>query len=312
MLSPKIKFKQLFYSILPSSKFTSFPSQLTPMNKKTAQNSKKAVKIRNPTKTIKKPTTTTTVDIVVAPKRRSTAKPSSHLQENDETLPTTSISSDFLGKNPILSPDFYQIDALDLAPRLLGKHIRKDDVILRITEVEAYRPNDSACHGRFGITARTAPVIAHLVLVKSKTYLSTQFGAGGHAYVYLCYGMHNMLNVVADKKGNGAAVLIRSCAPVCGLETIQRRRGLKSEKPVLLAGPGKVGQALGISTEWSNHPLFTPGGLELLDGPEPEKILVGPRVGIEYALPEHVNALWRFAIDGSPWISAPRNTLRPP
>lgn len=54
------------------------------------------------------------------------------------------------------------------------------------------------------------------------------------------------------------------------------------------------------------------GGLELLDGPEPENILVGPRVGIEYASPEHVNALWRFAIAGSPWISAPKNTLRPP
>lgn len=53
------------------------------------------------------------------------------------------------------------------------------------------------------------------------------------------------------------------------------------------------------------------GGLEILDGPEPEKILIGPRVGIEYALPEHVNALWRFAIAGTPWISAPKNTLRP-
>lgn len=53
------------------------------------------------------------------------------------------------------------------------------------------------------------------------------------------------------------------------------------------------------------------GGLELLDGPEPEHILVGPRVGIEYALPEHVNALWRFAIAGSSWISAPKKTLRP-
>lgn len=54
------------------------------------------------------------------------------------------------------------------------------------------------------------------------------------------------------------------------------------------------------------------GGLEVLDGPEPENILVGPRVGIEYASPEHVSAPWRFAIAGSPWISSPRNTLRPP
>ncbi|KAM3339672.1 hypothetical protein P3S68_029541 [Capsicum galapagoense] len=73
----------------------------------------------------------------------------------------------------------------------------------------------------------------------------------------------------------------------------------------------KVGQALGLSTEWSSHALYTAGGLELLDGPEPENILVGPRVGIEYALPEHVNALWRFAIAGSSWISAPKKTLRP-
>ncbi|XP_047960090.1 DNA-3-methyladenine glycosylase [Salvia hispanica] len=225
-------------------------------------------------------------------KRKARAKPNPVYQQEEEIRPTTSISSNI----PILSRDFYQIDALDLAPRLLGKHLKKDDVVLQITEVEAYRPNDSACHARFGITARTAPV----------------FGPGGHAYVYLCYGLHTMLNVVADKEGVGAAVLIRSCAPVSGLETIQKRRGLKSEKPVLLAGPGKVGQALGITTEWSNHHLFAPGGLELLDGPEPENILVGPRVGIEYATAEHVTALWRFAIAGSPWISAPKNTLRPP
>ncbi|KDP24653.1 hypothetical protein JCGZ_25569 [Jatropha curcas] len=196
----------------------------------------------------------------------------------------------------ILPPQFFHIDALDLAPRLLGKFLRRDDVVLQITEVEAYRPNDSACHGRFGITARTAPV----------------FGPGGHAYVYLCYGLHTMLNVVADNEGVGAAVLIRSCAPIRGLDTIQQRRGQKTDKPVLLTGPGKIGQALGISTEWSNHPLYSPGGLELLDGPEPENILVGPRVGIEYALPEHTSALWRFAIAGTPWISAPKNTLRPP
>uniref|UniRef100_M8BJE5 DNA-3-methyladenine glycosylase II n=2 Tax=Aegilops tauschii TaxID=37682 RepID=M8BJE5_AEGTA len=194
-----------------------------------------------------------------------------------------------------LPREFFEVDALDLAPRLLGKLLRRDQVVLRITEVEAYRPNDSACHGRFGITARTAPV----------------FGPGGHAYVYLCYGLHMMLNVVADKEGVGAAVLIRACAPVSGLELIQQRRGQQTEKPILLTGPGKVGQALGLSTDWSNHPLYTPGGLEVLDAPEPENILVGPRVGIEYASPEHVMAPWRFAVAGTPWISAPKNTLRP-
>ncbi|KAJ1281260.1 hypothetical protein BS78_04G293400 [Paspalum vaginatum] len=124
-----------------------------------------------------------------------------------------------------LPREFFEVDALELAPRLLGKFLRRDEVVLRITEVEAYRPNDSACHGRFGITARTAPV----------------FGPGGHAYVYLCYGLHMMLNVVADMEGVGAAVLIRSCSPVSGLKTIQQRRGQLTEKPVLLTGPGKVG-----------------------------------------------------------------------
>ncbi|XP_050120818.1 DNA-3-methyladenine glycosylase isoform X3 [Malus sylvestris] len=212
-------------------------------------------------------------------------KPQSQPQtKSDSSLPIPDFPPE---KMTILPFSFFQIDALELAPRLLGKFLRREDVVLQITEVEAYRPNDSACHGRFGITARTAPV----------------FGPGGHAYVYLCYGLHTMLNVVADKEGVGAAVLIRSCAPVSeimkvitGLETIQQRRGQKTDKPVLLNGPGKIGQALGLSTEWSSHPLYTPDGLEILDGPEPEKMLVGPRVGIDYASPEHVNALWRFAV----------------
>ncbi|KAK9986617.1 hypothetical protein SO802_031568 [Lithocarpus litseifolius] len=245
---------------------------------------------------LKQPISTTEPEHETRPSLRSKAVTIRTKPKPEPKLNPFPISDIPIDKLTILPPEFCQIDALDLAPRLLGKLLRKDDVVLQITEVEAYRPNDSACHGRFGITARTAPV----------------FGAGGHAYVYLCYGLHSMLNVVADKEGFGAAVLIRSCAPICGLETIQQRRGQKTDKPVLLSGPGKVGQALGLTTEWSNHCLYTPGGLELLDGPEPEKILIGPRVGIEYALPEHVNALWRFAIAGTPWISAPKNTLRPP
>ncbi|XP_055808435.1 DNA-3-methyladenine glycosylase isoform X1 [Solanum dulcamara] len=246
------------------------------------------------TKTKASSSKTTTVKL----KNKHKSKDSKPNSESEENLPKPQINTTlivFMDKFPILTRDFYQIDALDLAPRLLGKFLRRDDVVLQITEVEAYRPNDSACHGRFGKTARTAPV----------------FGPGGHAYVYICYGLHMMLNVVADKEEAGAAVLIRSCAPISGLGTIQQRRGIKTEKPILLAGPGKVGQALGLSTEWSSHALYTAGGLELLDGPEPEHILVGPRVGIEYALPEHVNALWRFAIAGSSWISAPKKTLRP-
>ncbi|KAA8518296.1 hypothetical protein F0562_015821 [Nyssa sinensis] len=85
-------------------------------------------------------------------------------------LPSISISQLSNEKSTILASDFYQIDALDLAPLLLGKYLRRDDVVLQITEVEAYRPNDSACHGRFGITARTAPVDQEVVVAQSQDH----------------------------------------------------------------------------------------------------------------------------------------------
>ncbi|VFQ72234.1 unnamed protein product [Cuscuta campestris] len=195
---------------------------------------KKARPVKNPTR--KTSTKATSSSPKSANKEKRTAIST---VPNPEPRFSPSLS-DFLKKWTILPPDFFQIDALDLAPRLLGKFLRRDDVVLQITEVitavallllaltvylnvEAYRPDDSASHGRFGVTGRTAPV----------------FGRGGHAYVYLCYGIHFMLNVVADKEGIGAGVLIRSCAPVHGLETIQQRRGLQTEKPLLLTGPGK-------------------------------------------------------------------------
>ncbi len=135
------------------------------------------------------------------------------------------------------------------------------------------------------------------------------WGPAGHAYVYLCYGLHQMLNVVTNADGEGAAVLIRACEPVRGLDTIRARRGGK-EGPVLLTGPGKVGAALGLDTSWSGHPLFSRGGLELHEGEPAREVLVGPRVGVDYAEPEHRDAPWRFAAAGCRWVSQ-RRTLRP-
>lgn len=135
------------------------------------------------------------------------------------------------------------------------------------------------------------------------------WGPGGHAYVYLCYGIHQMLNIVTGVAGAPAAVLIRACEPIDGLETIRARRGGKSG-PVLLAGPGKVGAALVLDTSWSGHPLFEDGGLELREGVAPEKILVGPRVGIDYAAPRDRDALWRYAVAGTKWVTEPES-LRP-
>jgi DNA-3-methyladenine glycosylase len=123
-----------------------------------------------------------------------------------------------------------------------------------------------------------------------------------------------MLNLVTNPEGVGAAVLVRSCEPVAGLDTVLRRRsgpkGRAPEGTTLLAGPGKVGQALGLDTSWSHHPLYEPGGLELLDAPPPEALLVGPRIGVDYADPDHRHAPWRFASAGTAWVTE-RASLRP-
>jgi DNA-3-methyladenine glycosylase len=186
-----------------------------------------------------------------------------------------------------LPRSFFAREALVVAEALLGKRLVHGEVILRITEVEAYRyPDDSANHCRMGRTARNAPM----------------WGPAGHAYVYLCYGMHRMLNVVTNAEGEGAAVLIRSCEPVAGLSVIRTRRGGKTG-PVTLTGPGKVGAALALDTGFSGHALFESRGLYVADGQAPERVLRGPRVGIDYAEPEHRSAPWRLAIADSEWVS---------
>jgi DNA-3-methyladenine glycosylase len=193
-----------------------------------------------------------------------------------------------------LPQSFFARECLEVAAGLLGKVLKHGDVALRITEVEAYRQGgDSANHGRMGRTARNAAM----------------WGPPGHAYVYLCYGLHQMLNLVTDRDGVAAAVLIRACEPVAGHAEVQRRRGGLSG-PVSLAGPGKVGAALALDTTFSGHALFRAGGLELLDGPDVAKVLAGPRVGIDYAHPTHVAAPWRLALADSPWVSQ-RKTLAP-
>jgi len=192
----------------------------------------------------------------------------------------------------VLPQSFYARDALEVAPQLLGKLLCRDGVVLRISEVEAYcHPDDTASHCRMGRTARNAPM----------------WGPPGHAYVYLCYGLHQMLNLVTNREGEGAAVLIRSCEPVAGHDIIRARRG-GIEGPNALTGPGKVGAALGLHTRCSGSPLFDANDLYVLDAPEPREWLVGPRVGIGYATPEHQRAPWRFALHESPWVTQ-RKTL---
>lgn len=195
----------------------------------------------------------------------------------------------------LLAPDFFARDATSLAQALIGVELVRGEVRLRITETEAYPPGDSASHCRAGRTARNAPM----------------WGPPGHAYVYICYGIHQMLNVVSGAEGSGEAVLVRAAEPLDGLDTIRARRGAKSG-PVLLTGPGKVGAALALDGAFNAHALFEPGGLEAhaRDVDLRVRVLAGPRVGIDFASPRDVRARRRFALAGTPWVSHPKTLSR--
>lgn len=186
---------------------------------------------------------------------------------------------------------FYLRPVEDVARDLLGSHLCRDGVVLRITEVEAYGgPEDSASHGRHGRTPRNAPM----------------WEEGGRVYMYLCYGLHRMLNIVTGGAGACGAILVRACAPLEGHPTVLARRGMARVAPPLLAGPGRVGQALDLGLDLSGHPLFEAGGLELRVGRRPERVLAGPRIGVDFAEPADRARPWRFVDADSAWQSAPK------
>lgn len=166
-------------------------------------------------------------------------------------------------------------DVVEISAQLLGKVLcTKIDGNLTqavITETEAYAGvTDRASHA-YGNrrTKRTEPM----------------FGPGGAAYVYLCYGLHHLFNVVTNEPGKPDAVLVRAGTPLTGTDVMLERRNKKTVDRTLLAGPGSLAQALGITTEHT--------GLSLLDGRiwiedhgiavDEDSLLVGPRVGIDYA-----------------------------
>ncbi len=174
-----------------------------------------------------------------------------------------------------LPPSFYVRDALDVAGDLLGCEVAANGVVLRITEVEAYRfPGDTANHARMGRTARNAPM----------------WGPPGHAYVYLCYGIHQMLNLVTGPEGHAAAVLIRGAELVSG-EALWRARRPDGR----CDGPGKVGAALAVSVADSGTPCFGGGPIVVSPGTRPTLVTAGPRIGIDYAAEADRAAPWRLA-----------------
>lgn len=199
-----------------------------------------------------------------------------------------------------LPRSFYtRSDVVQISQDLLGKYlvtaIDGQQSAGRIVETEAYRaPDDKACHAwNNRRTKRT----------------ETMFAEGGCAYVYLCYGIHHLFNVVTGPKEHAQAVLIRAIAPTDNLELQLQRRGKKKVQPQLTAGPGVMSKALGISTAHDATDLVAPHSpIWIEDRAEvllPEEIECGPRIGIDYA-EECAAWPWRFWIKGSPWVSKSR------
>jgi DNA-3-methyladenine glycosylase len=173
-------------------------------------------------------------------------------------------------------------DAPEVAPQLLGKllTVTTDGVVCsgRITEVEAYMPDDPASHTFRGETGRNA----------------VMFGPGGHLYVYLSYGIHQCANVVTGEQGSGQGVLIRALEPIDGIAVMRTRRAGRPDKE-LANGPGKLCQALAIGGDRNGADLVDrSGAVAVLDDgtPPPRSPIVGPRVGIT----KGVETPWRFRV----------------
>ena len=156
-----------------------------------------------------------------------------------------------------LDPAWFQRDVVTVAKQLVGCALVHRKRAGMIVETEAYQgPDDLASHARFGPTART----------------SVMFGPGGVSYVYLCYGIHQMFNIVTGPDGEGQAVLIRAVAPLVGLgddESIGR-------------GPGKVTTALKLDRRHDRKDLAN-GQLYVATHEQPPALATGPRVGVAYA-----------------------------
>lgn len=197
-----------------------------------------------------------------------------------------------------LALEFYRRpDVVAIARELLGTYVLtriggSEVTGGRIVETEAYAgPEDRASH-------------AHGNRRTERT--ETMFRAGGVAYVYLCYGLHSLLNVVTNIEGVPHAVLIRAIEPVIGVETMMARRGRRHLDRRVAGGPGMLTVALGVGLE---HDGCSLKGNRLWledrgDRVAPDDVVAGTRIGVHYAGPDAALP-WRFRIRGSVWTSLP-------
>jgi DNA-3-methyladenine glycosylase len=188
-----------------------------------------------------------------------------------------------------LRADFFVRSVHLVARELIGCRLFYEGCGGVIVETESYERDDPACHAYVGLTPRTEVI----------------FGPPGRAYVYLSYGIHSLLNFVAEPDGEAAAVLIRALEPTARLEAMRARRGERPDRD-LCSGPGKLTEALGIDLSENGADLARDPFLLL---PRPGdwhgEVETGRRVGITKA----IERPWRFGLAGSPHLSKP--AIRP-
>lgn len=198
-------------------------------------------------------------------------------------------------KPVVLKQQFYlNEDVLTLSKALLGKVIitKLNNSLTSgiIVETEAYN----------GITDKAS----HAYNNRRTNRTEIMYAKGGVAYVYLCYGIHHLFNIVTGKKDNPQAVLIRAIEPLEGIEHMLQRRNLTKLSFKLTAGPGVMSAALGINKELNGQMLFDgpiwleDRGIKVTDN----EIMASPRIGIDYAA-EHKHLPWRFHLKNNPWVS---------
>ena len=173
--------------------------------------------------------------------------------------------------------------AADVARLLIGASLFVEGVGGIIVETEAYDQRDPASHSYSGQTPRNA----------------VMFGAPGHAYVYRSYGLHWCLNFVCMPLGHAAAVLVRALEPTAGIERMRERRRLEDSR-LLCSGPGRLTQALGVSSDLNGRRLDAPP-FQIVPRRHQPKMVTGARIGISKAC----EVPWRFSLAGSQFLSEP-------
>jgi DNA-3-methyladenine glycosylase len=187
-------------------------------------------------------------------------------------------------------------DVVAISKSLLGKYLFTyiDGVATGgyIVETEAYN----------GVIDKAAHSYGNRITPRTKT----MFMQGGIAYVYLCYGIHEMFNIVTSVEGEPHAILIRAINPTEGIEAMQVRRNMPVLKTTITAGPGSVAKALGISRNINAISLqgdtlwIEDRGLNFTD----QEIAIGPRIGVDYA-GEDAYLPYRFYVKGNKYVSKP-------